>query len=66
MWLLKGRLQTTRLSNLPNVSAGFDWAPELVSADVEEDVRVETDTLRDTLQECARLNRRAKDALRAM
>lgn len=26
--------------------AGFDWTPELVSADVEENARVEADTLR--------------------
>lgn len=26
--------------------AGFDWTPGLVSTDVEEDVRIETDTLR--------------------
>eukprot|EP00903_Cladosiphon_okamuranus_P015264 g14106.t1 len=45
---------------------GFDWTPQLVSGDVEEDIRVEMDTLLDTLQECERLNRRAKDALQAM
>lgn len=26
--------------------AGFDWTPELTNAEVEEDIRVETDTLR--------------------
>ncbi len=27
-------------------STGFDWTPELANSDVEEDIRVETDTLR--------------------
>ncbi|CAN0060461.1 unnamed protein product [Ectocarpus sp. 12 AP-2014] len=45
---------------------GFDWTPDFLDSDVEEDIRSGTEALHDVLQECARLNRRARDVLQAM
>ncbi|CAM9174513.1 unnamed protein product [Ascophyllum nodosum] len=42
---------------------GFDWTPYPVDPEVEDELRVESKKLRDLLQDCVRINGRAKDIL---